>query len=109
MRVKWRYLIGGAGVAALSFVTNLETEIATARPGSEIPATEPAAYGRPLFDRTHKGDRMAPRLRPSVAPATPPRLLDGCESSFSMISSSSSRAIAGRCIASAPAGEIQFG
>ena len=99
MRVKWRYLIGGASVAALAFVISLETEIATARPGSQLSATEPAAFGRPLFDRTLKGNRMEPGLRPSVAPATPPRLLDGCEPSFSMIRSPSARAEAGRCIA----------
>jgi hypothetical protein len=100
MRTHWRYLIGGAGVATLSFVVglSLETEIATARTGSDLTPVEPS-YDQPLFDRTRKGDRMAPRLRPTVAPAQTPKLLDGCEASHSMIGYSRQSAVPGRCIA----------
>lgn len=99
MRIQWRYVLGGAGVAALSFVIGLEVEMATARPGSE-PAT---------FDRTLKGDRLTPRLRPSVAPIQPTKLLEGCESSFSTIRNSAARGIVGRCVAAAPAGDVRIG
>jgi hypothetical protein len=101
MRMQWRYLIGGTGVAALSFVLGLgvETEIATARTGSDLTPAGPAAFGQTVFNRSLKGDRIAPRLRPSVAPAQPQKLLDGCEASHSMIGSSRQSAIPGRCIA----------
>lgn len=99
MHVQWRYLLAGVAVATLSFVIGLEAEIATARPGSE-PTT---------IDRALKGDRLTPGLRPSVAPARQPKLLDGCESSFSTIRSSPMREVAGRCLAAAPAGDSRLG
>lgn len=104
MRIQWRYVLGGAGVAALAFVIGLEVEIATARPGSE-----PTTFDRTLIDRTLKGDRLTPRLRPSVAPIQPNKLLEGCESSFSTIRNSAAREIVGRCVATAPTGNDSIG
>jgi len=103
MGIQWRYVLGGAGLAALSFVIGLEVEIATARPGAD-PTFDRTLFDRTLFDRTLKGDRLAPSLRPSVTPIQPPKLLDGCESSISTIRNSAAREIVGRCVAAAPAG-----
>jgi len=96
MRIQWRYVLGGAGVAALSFVIGLEAPFATARPGSE-PTT---------FDRTLKGDRLTPSLRPNVTPIHPTKLLEGCESSVSTIRNSAAHEIVGRCVAAASAVRI---
>jgi len=96
MRRHSQYLIAGAGVAAavLSFVVCLEVvEIATARPS--------AALIHPI-DRTLKGDRLLVSPRPSVAPAIPARVPDGCESSVSEIRNPSARQAIGRCVAAAP-------
>jgi len=96
MRRHSRYLIAGAGVAAamLSFVVCLQVvEIATARPSAEL--------NHPI-DRTLKGDRLAPIPRPSVAPAIPARVPEGCESSVSEIGNPSAHQAVGRCLAAAP-------
>ena len=88
-------MIGGAGVAAamLSFVICLEVvEIATA-----LPRAEPT-----IIDRTHKGNRLPTITRPSVSPASQPRVPEGCESSVSSIRNPKAREVIGRCLAAAP-------
>jgi len=101
MRRQSRYLIGSAGVAAvtLSFVACLEVaEIATALPRSELNA----------IDRTRKGDRLPTIPRPSVSPASQPRVLEGCESSVSSIRNPKAREVVGRCLAAAPTAPSPF-
>jgi hypothetical protein len=96
MRGHSRYLIAGAGAAAamLSFVVCLEVaEIATARPSAEANHS---------IDRALKGDRLPMISRPSVAPAIPAQVPDGCESSVSEIRNPSARQAIGRCVAAAP-------
>jgi hypothetical protein len=96
MRRQSRYLIGVAGLAAatLSFIVCLEVaEIATALPS--------AALNHPI-DRTLKGDRLLLIPRPSVAPAIPARVPEGCESSVSEIHNPSAHQAVGRCLAAAP-------
>src|SRR5262245_53048168 len=105
MRRHSRYLIAGACVAAamLSFVVCLEVvEIATALPS--------AGLNHPI-DRTLKGDRLQVSPRPSVAPAIPASVPEGCESSVSEIRNPSARQAIGRCVAAAPSalGFARFG
>ena len=98
MRMRWSYCLGGLGVAALSLLAGLEVEMATARPGS-VSTT---------IDRTLKGDRLGPDMRPTIRPGIAPagRLPDGCESSVSTIRNSP---VIGRCLAAAPTGKPALG
>src|SRR5215813_3511273 len=84
---------GGAAVVMLSLAVCLEMQMAAARP-----VLEPTA-----IDRSVKGDRLPTLPRPSVTPATQPRLPEGCESSVSLIRNPQAREIIGRCLAAAPA------
>src|SRR5215813_3121930 len=97
MTLRSGYWVGGVGVAVamLSLAICLEMQMAAARP-----VLEPAA-----IDRSVKGDRLPTLPRPSVTPATQPRLPEGCESSVSLIRNPRAREIIGRCLAAAPAAD----
>src|SRR5262249_49995041 len=84
---------GGAAVVMVSLAVGREMQVASARPGLDPTALE----------RTVKGDRLPTLPRPSVTPATQPRLPEGCESSVSLIRNPQAREIIGRCLAAAPA------
>jgi hypothetical protein len=73
-----RDLIGGAGLAAISFVICMEVQRASARP--PIDQTNVNRTIQTTVDRTTKGDRL--QTRPSVL-VPQAELLDGCESSYS--------------------------
>jgi hypothetical protein len=85
------YFIGGLGALAaiVGIVIGLEVQVATAR---TAPIPTP-------IDRSLKGDRLPLIPSPRGATTPVPKLLDGCESSFSSIRRSPMNAVAGRCVA----------
>ena len=93
MRHQFRYLLGALGAAAslLSFAVCLQIQAATAHTG-----VEPM-----ILDRTLKGDRVRPSSGASE-PTARPKILDGCELSFSGIRKPQASDVAGRCIALVP-------
>src|SRR5262249_50478586 len=98
---RYRYILGGAGLAAvlLSLIASLEVQLALASP---TVASARTVVPTPL-NRQFKGDRFPiPPPQRGEKPANEPSLPPGCEARFTSVRNAYRNEVAGRCLAMGP-------